>query len=1124
MTDKTGFIEVTDIDGVIFTDSKRHDFIVFTETSNQNILLGTTLSNNSALSIRNNNIHINNKFTGGNGSNVPNITAELVGDDAILIPKGTTGQRPTNPQQGYIRYNTSINTFEGYGAGNAWGSLGGVKDTNQDTYISAESYPSSNDDTLRFLNSNNETMRITVDGRIGISNEAPSERLEVSGGNAKFNSNLYILERLGIAHSNPTERLDIQGNVKISENLYIMSNIGIGLSNPSTSLEVNGGVKVRSNVEILGDLTIRGTTTTVDSTTVNIVDNIIRLNNGATFSSGLQAGFEVNRGTGYSNYLVVFDETTDTLQTGFQGALQPVPNMDASLVSNGVLLYDNTNKKITSCNSLIYSGFGLGIGTMTPTEQLDINKNAKINSNLYVLSNLAIGKSNPTAPLDLLGNAAVDGTVTTSKHVLTRGLQIKKRYAGYYSPPNISSGVVFGFSNDENGAVISITSNASTNYFKFLASSNEVFRITGSGNVGIYTSNPLYPLDINGTLNATTIYENSTSLESKYATSNGIYPIAISASNRAFTLFETSNNCIFTLGSNLGLNTSNPQYTLDINGNINASSNIFVKNVVCNDFTVSNAQSNTVSDIVLLTQSNNISVGANHPWHSECNSTFIWNSTNSHLRIGTNGNERMRILNSGNIGMNTTTPASSLTIVGNLAVGSNTSAQSNGLFVLGNSTFNSNVTVQGTLSIMNSTVYNVGSAGWYIIGYWDCSSATNSGAKAKIRILACNGYDGTPGVGTGKQGGGETTIYMCNLNNLGSASAVNIDGSWKHEGGDIPFTSIKVVQNGSNRSQYFVYANVTAFTQHSVIAETNFGTTFTTQFTSTTDPGANSATVQSLPLYTNLMSGNLGIGTSNPVFKMHSTGSLFLGNITYASTTIPAGSIGNLTPANGIRLVFDNSFNGTAGQGMAANKIVLHNNNWLAGFGLESGAVTYHSGGNHNFYTATASAYGNLRLSIADNGTRLYQSFWLNDFPNGTLSVSGTQVISSSDRRIKSNIEYITQEDSISKIMSLKPATFEFNLDPGVKRYGFIAQDVETIIPEAVDGKKYDYYFIKDNMNNVVLDENGDPTLDTSNPRYRGLDHNAILANLVSAFQQYKQHTDETIKALQERLSSLEAQ
>lgn len=32
----------------------------------------------------------------------------------VLIPKGTTNERPRTPTEGYIRYNTSTNEFEGY--------------------------------------------------------------------------------------------------------------------------------------------------------------------------------------------------------------------------------------------------------------------------------------------------------------------------------------------------------------------------------------------------------------------------------------------------------------------------------------------------------------------------------------------------------------------------------------------------------------------------------------------------------------------------------------------------------------------------------------------------------------------------------------------------------------------------------------------------------------------------------------------------------------------------------------------------------------------------------------------------------------------------------------------------
>jgi len=48
----------------------------------------------------------------------------FIGGPVLKIPTGDTNSRPSNPNVGYIRYNTEISQFEGYGPGNSWGSLG----------------------------------------------------------------------------------------------------------------------------------------------------------------------------------------------------------------------------------------------------------------------------------------------------------------------------------------------------------------------------------------------------------------------------------------------------------------------------------------------------------------------------------------------------------------------------------------------------------------------------------------------------------------------------------------------------------------------------------------------------------------------------------------------------------------------------------------------------------------------------------------------------------------------------------------------------------------------------------------------------------------------------------------
>jgi hypothetical protein len=180
-----------------------------------------------------------------------------------------------------------------------------------------------------------------------------------------------------------------------------------------------------------------------------------------------------------------------------------------------------------------------------------------------------------------------------------------------------------------------------------------------------------------------------------------------------------------------------------------------------------------------------------------------------------------------------------------------------------------------------------------------------------------------------------------------------------------------------------------------------------------------------------------------------------------------------------------------------------------------------------------ASTYGQLNTTTAIN------QFWLNGYTTaGTLSVSSAgQVTSSSDARIKSNISTLS-DNFTSNIMNLRPVYYTLNSDPEQVKIGFIAQDVENVIPEAVDGKKYEYTWklkkVNENGGATVpdLDENGNLQF-TDEIRPRGLDDRAIIACLVKAFQEQvvKSESLETqlqtaqndIDLLESRLAAIEA-
>lgn len=53
-----------------------------------------------------------------------NLGVVSVANGSYIVTKGTTAQRDASPISGYLRFNTTTNSFEGYN-GTAWGSIGG---------------------------------------------------------------------------------------------------------------------------------------------------------------------------------------------------------------------------------------------------------------------------------------------------------------------------------------------------------------------------------------------------------------------------------------------------------------------------------------------------------------------------------------------------------------------------------------------------------------------------------------------------------------------------------------------------------------------------------------------------------------------------------------------------------------------------------------------------------------------------------------------------------------------------------------------------------------------------------------------------------------------------------------
>ena len=125
---------------------------------------------------------------------------------------------------------------------------------------------------------------------------------------------------------------------------------------------------------------------------------------------------------------------------------------------------------------------------------------------------------------------------------------------------------------------------------------------------------------------------------------------------------------------------------------------------------------------------------------------------------------------------------------------------------------------------------------------------------------------------------------------------------------------------------------------------------------------------------------------------------------------------------------------------------------------------------------------GDASLNIRDlSGTAA--SFYFGGTKVGSITVtaSATAYNTSSDYRLKENVTPVT--DGITRLQQLKPSRFNFIADPDTTVDGFLAHEVQTIVPEAITGEK-------------------DAVDDEGNPQYQGIDQSKIVPLLTAALQE----------------------
>jgi len=149
------------------------------------------------------------------------------------------------------------------------------------------------------------------------------------------------------------------------------------------------------NVRVTGDLTVEGTTTTIDSTTVNIGDRVLELNyGGASGDAGLLVSDAVGGATVSGSLL--WDASEDNWIAGALGSEKELARLNASPTSNTVLKSNASGLLVDS--QITDDGTNV---TISGTAELRVNS-ATANSFVYYDSNKSLESVTPSTAGDVI--------------------------------------------------------------------------------------------------------------------------------------------------------------------------------------------------------------------------------------------------------------------------------------------------------------------------------------------------------------------------------------------------------------------------------------------------------------------------------------------------------------------------------------------------------------------------------------------------------------------------------------------------------------------------------------------------------------------------------------------------